>query len=84
MKISNFSKVSATVEKYNQLATRLAMVSAGEVMISFGDANAPSREWFTVAATTKVAEELRERVRSSIILEMEKLKSELEELGVEL
>lgn len=88
MKIASFKEVSKKVDAYNALADQLKRVRTDALFLCFGDMveSEPeaARKWlkYKLSATTEA--ELRERMISSIILEMEKIKSALEELGVEL
>ncbi len=76
MKINQVKEAAKLIEKYNEFSSQIKSVQSGPMELNFGG--------YTVSIAKKVETDLRERIVANLIIELEKVKSQMEELGVEL
>ena len=76
MKINQVKEAAKLIEKYNEFSNQIKSVKSGPMELNFGG--------YTVTIAKSVETDLRDRIVSNLILELEKVKSQMEELGVEL
>jgi hypothetical protein len=76
MKINQVKEAAKLIEKYNEFSSQIKSVQSGPMELNFGG--------YTVTIAKSVEEDLRKRIVTNLILELEKVKSQMEEIGVEL
>lgn len=76
MKINQVKEAAKLIEKYNEFSAQIKSVQSGPMELNFGG--------YTVTIAKSVEEDLRKRIVTNLILELEKVKSQMEEIGVEL
>lgn len=76
MKIANVKKAHELIESYNAQMKRIKAVQSENMLINFGG--------FDVTVARSVEADLRMRIETNLILDLERTKSEMEALGVEL
>lgn len=76
MKIDQVKKAATLIDRYNEQMKQLKAVESGAMELNFAG--------YTVVISKSVEDDLRGRVKVNVILDLEKTKSALEELGIEL